>query len=171
MLCDDCRKRPATIRITTVAGNDKVEKNVCEKCAQAACELDFGFNESFTVQDFLKGMFSQPYAESAVRAGPACPGCGLTFAGFSRAGKIGCGECYSAFADRLEAMVRRIHGPGGHTGKVPGRRGGLFEIGRRTRQLRKELEEAVQREEYEQAARLRDEIRALEQTGVQSTEG
>jgi protein arginine kinase activator len=86
----------------------------------------------------------------------------MTYADFGRSGKIGCGECYTAYGDRLEPLLRRIHGTSCHTGKVPRRGGGKLALRQRLRQLKSELDGHVRNEEYEQAAKVRDEIKALE---------
>jgi protein arginine kinase activator len=163
MLCDDCKERQASVHITKINNGQKTEKHLCEVCAEKAGELSFAADSQFAIQDFLKGMMGGGLAGlPQQRAETACPGCGMTFGDFSRSGKIGCGECYAAFGDRLEPLLRRIHGSGSHTGKVPRRGGGKLAVRQRLRQLKGDLARHVSREEYEQAARVRDEIKALE---------
>jgi protein arginine kinase activator len=163
MLCDDCQERPASVHITKINNNQKTEKHLCEACAEKAGELTFSTDANFAFQDFLKGMMG------GIMAGPprqrsvaACPNCGLTYNDFGRSGKIGCGECYTVYGDRLEPLLRRIHGTSCHTGKVPLRGGGKLALRQQLRQLKGELDRLVQNEEYEQAAKVRDEIKALE---------
>ncbi len=163
MLCDDCKERQASVHITKINNGQKTERHLCEVCAEKAGELSFTADSQFAIQDFLKGMMGGGAAGlPQQRAETACPGCGMTFGDFSRSGKIGCGECYTAFGDRLEPLLRRIHGSGSHTGKVPKRGGGKLALRQRLRQLKADLERHVGCEEYEQAAKVRDEIKALE---------
>lgn len=163
MLCDDCKKKPASVHITKINNNQKTEKHLCDACAQKSGELSFSSDAKFAVQDFLKGMLGHgPAGLTQSRSTASCPGCGMSYGDFGRSGKIGCGECYQTFGDRLEPVLRRIHGTANHTGKVPKRGGGKLAALQRLRQLRHELEGHVGREEYEQAARVRDEIKALE---------
>ncbi len=163
MLCDDCKEKPASVHITKINNNQKTEKHLCDTCAEKAGELTFSTDANFAFQDFLKGMMGASLVGPPQHRGEsACPSCGLTYGDFGRSGKIGCGECYTAYGDRLEPLLRRIHGTSAHTGKVPRRGGGKLALRQRLRQLRSELDRHVGREEYEQAAKVRDEIKALE---------
>ncbi|MDR7867624.1 MAG: UvrB/UvrC motif-containing protein [Sporomusaceae bacterium] len=163
MLCDDCKEKQASVHITKINNNQKTEKHLCDTCAEKAGELSFSTDANFAFQDFLKGMMGASLAGPPQhRSETACPNCGLTYGDFGRSGKIGCGECYTAYGDRLEPLLRRIHGTSAHTGKVPRRGGGKLALRQRLRQLRSELDRHVGREEYEQAAKVRDEIKALE---------
>lgn len=174
MLCDDCKKRPAGIHITKIINNSKVEKHLCSECAKHAGEftLDtFTMENSVSVQDFLKGMFNYGAVASsyASKQETACEGCGMTYSEFSHHGKIGCSDCYTAFGERLEPLLRRIHGASSHTGKVPKRTGSVFEARQKLKRLRQELERHISREEYEQAATVRDTIRQLERSMQEET--
>jgi protein arginine kinase activator len=163
MLCDDCKERPASVHITKIYNNQKTERHMCDQCAQKSGEISISTDSQFAVQDFLKGMFSHGSAGAPqLKSGAACSGCGMTYGDFSRQGKIGCGECFRAYGDRLEPLLRRIHGTSHHTGKVPKRAGGRLSQQRKLLQLRQALEGHVAREEYEQAATVRDEIKNLE---------
>lgn len=164
MLCDDCKDKQASVHITKINNNQKTEKHLCDTCAQKSGELTFSSatDAKFAVQDFLKGMLGHGLAGPAQPRTAVCPGCGMTYSDFSRSGKIGCGQCYQTYGDRLEPLLRRIHGTAGHTGKVPKRGGGKLALRQQLRQLRDELDGLVGREEYEQAAKVRDEIKALE---------
>lgn len=162
MLCDDCKKRPACVHITKITNNQKMDKYLCEQCARESGELVFSTDHTFSVHDFLKGMFSNSLAETAQPQDKACTNCGMTYRDFSRTGKIGCSACYSVFGDKLEPLLRRIHGASSHIGKVPKRSEGDLKLRQRVKGLRERLEQYVLNEEYEQAAGLRDEIRQLE---------
>lgn len=165
MLCDECKKRAACMHITKIINGQKVEKHLCEQCAQEHGHINFSFDDNFSVHDFLKGIFSNYQGECGqYQTETACPQCGMTYRDFSRNGKIGCNICYKTFGERLIPLLRRIHGTSNHTGKIPRRGGGAISLKQQLNGLRKELERCVAREEYEQAAKLRDEIRALEKT-------
>lgn len=171
MMCDECRKRPACVHITKVHNNQKVELHLCEYCAQAAGEGPFAVDGGFSVNDLLKGLFKQGYGEAPPKQRLVCDNCGLSYADFSQSGKIGCSTCYTTFAERLEQMLRRIHGANAHTGKVPRRSGGAMRVRQQLKQLKRQLDGHVAREEYESAAKLRDEIRALERQLTSAKEG
>lgn len=163
MLCDECKKRPACVHITKVNNNQKTEKHLCEYCAQQTGEFTFSSSAGLSVQDLLKGMFSHGVVDTQQKAAAACPNCGMTYNDFSHNGQIGCSVCYATFADRLEQMLRRIHGAIAHTGKVPRRSGGVLAIRQKIKNLKRQLNNYVSNEEYERAATIRDEIRQLEQ--------
>ncbi|MHC1746647.1 MAG: UvrB/UvrC motif-containing protein [Negativicutes bacterium] len=163
MLCDNCKKRPASVHITEINNHQKSERHLCEQCAQNNGEISFAVSPSFSVQDLLKGMFKVATPESVQpHTEVICPNCGLAYSDFSRNGKIGCSVCYQAFERRLEPLLRRLHGNNIHTGKIPKRAGVRLEVEQRIKQLRKQIEQHVNREEYEQAAKIRDEVKALE---------
>lgn len=162
-MCDDCKERPASVHITKINNNQKTEKHLCDQCAQKSGEISFTTDSQFAVQDLLKGMFSHGVANvPQQKSGVPCPNCGMTYSDFSRLGKIGCGDCFATYGDRLEPLLRRIHGTSSHTGKVPKRSGGKLALKQKLIQLRHSLDVHVSREEYEQAAKVRDDIRSLE---------
>jgi len=102
-----------------------------------------------------------PYMQ-AVQQKQVCPKCGMSFEEFQSSGKLGCANCYELFQNRLDPLLKRLHGSTRHHGKVPGtiekERNKSMEIER----LREQLDEAIKNEEYEKAAQIRDEIRLLE---------
>ena len=175
MLCDDCKKNEACVHITQISTAGKLDKNLCEKCAAQYGNLVFDANKGFSVNDFLKGIFSsgqaRPEAEETV-AHPEiiCPNCGMSYNDFMHSGKIGCSICYETFGKRLEPLLRRIHGSSVHSGKIPHRSGGEIEVKQRISVLRKALEAHVVNEEYEQAAQLRDQIKELEKNLAKDAE-
>ncbi len=162
MLCDDCKKRPASMHITKIVNNQKIEKHLCEQCAKEYGEMSFAWDTNFSVHDFLKGIFNTGFGEGHLERETSCPQCGMSYSDFSRGGKIGCAACYTTFGERLIPLLRRIHGASAHTGKVPRRSGEMLTVKRRLKRMRQELQNCVAREEYEKAAKLRDEIRQLE---------
>jgi protein arginine kinase activator len=97
-----------------------------------------------------------------------CPGCGKTYHDFVKAGRLGCGVCYTQFEKEIEPVVRKIAANPEHVGKVPKRRSGSLLTWREIEGLRRGLDEAVRTENYEEAARLRDQIRELEKRHQES---
>src|SRR5438552_10196764 len=91
-----------------------------------------------------------------------CPRCGLLYSAFKETGRLGCAECYAAFQFQLRPLLRRIHGDTRHRGKSPARGAGVMTSTRQIQRLHDELQRAVEREDFEKAASLRDEIRRLE---------
>ena len=92
----------------------------------------------------------------------------MTFDDFSKTGRFGCSQCYSTFKNQMNPMLRRIHGKTFHVGKVPKRTGGQLRIKQEINRLKRELQEAVNAEEYERAAVIRDKIKELEQNELGS---
>lgn len=161
MLCEECGLRPATIHLTKVIGNNKVERHLCAECAKEKGELEFMMNPHLSIAGMLSGLLS--HAETpAEKTADRCEICGMTYADFAKVGRLGCGSCYTRFGSRLDPVLRRLHGRAEHVGKAPKRRFGDINKKRQIQALRKQLEEAVKREAYEEAARLRDKIRELE---------
>jgi protein arginine kinase activator len=97
----------------------------------------------------------------AVQSVP-CPGCGLGLTELTQTGRAGCPECYRHFARSLNHFIRRIHGPAVHTGRIPKSADGHITQKRRIAELRNDLQAAIERQEFERCAELRDEISALE---------
>ncbi len=165
MICQECGQETATVHITKSLNGRKSELHLCRRCAQAHDELDFSFEPQFSLHNFFGSLLGESLRgsrEALRRSKVQCPVCALTFAQFSQIGRLGCSECFRAFDEQLAPLLRRIHGSSRHTGKVPRRSQGAIRFARELERLREELRLAVQREEFEKAAELRDRIRALE---------
>jgi protein arginine kinase activator len=166
MICQRCQERPATIHLTKVINFEKTEIHLCEVCAKSAgSELGLMVEPNFTFQNLIAGilegeigMYQQPNASQEL----VCKNCGLTFSDFRNRGLLGCGECYRYFQSGLEPLLKRVHGSTLHTGKVPKRTGGMVRLRKEIEQLKFQLQQAVNGEEYEKAAQIRDEIRRLQ---------
>jgi len=137
----------------------RTELHLCAACAQAA-GFDVPAAAEPVIQMIKKVAISA--AAAGTRSEKACPTCGATLADIRKAGLLGCPDCYEAFVEHLEATIERAHGGRtAHCGKCPRRRGLSIDRERRLKQITRELEEAVAAEQYERAARLRDELRGL----------
>ncbi|MGI5840303.1 MAG: UvrB/UvrC motif-containing protein [bacterium] len=166
MFCEECKKRPATVHLTRIINNQKSELHLCEECARRKGELHITVEPNFSINNLLAGLlndeanFSPPVGQP--KNDSRCPGCGLRYSDFRQIGRVGCSECYREFAPKMQPLLRRIHGSSKHLGKVPRRSGQKTLRRREISRLREELSKCVQREEYEQAAQLRDKIKELE---------
>lgn len=165
MNCERCQERPAVVHLTEIINNKKRVLHLCEQCAREVQAESFGFIPQMNLHNFLAGLFSNqitaPFSP-AVPEGEKCPSCGLSEAQFAKSGLLGCGDCYRHFGDRLDPVFRRIHGTTRHNGKVPERTGGRVKLSKEIDRLKVKLREAISREEFEEAAGLRDQIRDLE---------
>jgi protein arginine kinase activator len=117
----------------------------------------------------IAGMIDKMSTTDEERVGPVqCPTCGLHYSTFKQTGRLGCAECYVSFASKLRPLLRRIHGSTRHVGKLPAHEGETVNPARQMQRLHEELQRAVEREEFERAAELRDEIQTLERLKKQA---
>lgn len=165
--CDGCKK-PATVHLTEISGGKKIEKHYCETCPKLNGEQISGTPKSHTPINELLSNFVLAHSGTSPKEGTAtCESCGLTWADFKQSGLLGCEHDYAAFEKDLTTIIQRAHeGATHHVGKVPARRAAGGTIVSRKRgnlaKLRKELANAIEMEDYERAASLRDQIRAAE---------
>ncbi len=171
MLCQICGEKEATVHFTEVVNNQIKELHLCEDCAQ---EKGLSMQPHFSIADLLVGLINLGISPPQVeKAEIKCKNCGLSHAQFAKIGRLGCSECYQSFAKTLVPLLRKIHGSIQHRGKFPKK--GKGKISRRKieplsgiEKLKAELVQAVEREEFEKAAKIRDKIRALEKKETNS---
>jgi protein arginine kinase activator len=167
MVCQVCGKNPATVHFTEIHDNKMSEIHVCERCAEEKGLHASPHKHKFDIADLLAGMVDTMTTTDEERVGRVqCPRCGLAYSGFKETGRLGCAECYTTFQFQLRPLLRRIHGDTRHRGKVPMGDGEGVARSRQIQRLHDELQRAVEREEFEHAAGIRDEIRRLEAEGV-----
>ena len=163
MKCDNCNKA-ATVHLTEIKGGKKIEKHLCEQCAAQNEGLPV---KSHTPINELLTNFVMAHSGLQKEMGTACEGCGMTWAEFRQSGLFGCERDYTMFEKDLKPLLQRANeGQTHHVGKVPARRGGTGVPAKRapdTARLRKELQRAVESEDYERAAKLRDQIKQAEE--------
>lgn len=173
MLCQLCNKRPANVHLTKVINGVKTELHVCEQCAHEeglnlGTQLS-GFDIPFSFSNIFAGLMDSGTGGNLahmMQKPLKCMECGLDYEQFKNTGRFGCSRCYEAFGDKLEPLIKRIHGNTQHTGKVPKRTGGIIRIKRDIEKLKYELKQAIDNEQYEKAAEIRDRIRKLESSGM-----
>lgn len=157
MLCCFCKQKEATVHLTQIAG-DKVQKvDLCEECAK-----NKGVNDpaGFSLADLLLGLgASQEIEQASGGVTIKCARCGFTQSDFKKAGRLGCPECYHTFGDVLEGLLKSMHKGLRHAGKVPLALQQTRDLSDRLKNLQKKLAKAVEDENFEQAALLRDEIK------------
>lgn len=168
MLCQDCQKREAHVHFTQIINNEKTSLSLCKECAAARgfhSPLD---NMPFPLADILSGLAADlPISKNqAEEETLSCPNCGLTFENFTRQGRFGCGECYKTFRNRLELIMRKIHGASLHRGKGPVVEPASDETEvsfsvKEEERLKQELRKAIEAEDFERAAELRDKLKTL----------
>ena len=158
MICDVCKSQTATVYLTQIVDGNMKKVNLCEACSK---EKGVSDPTGFALADLLLGLGESQQVEQTP-AVEHCPVCGFTQADFKKTGRLGCSECYETFGEGLGALIKAMHKGTQHSGKVPARLYRNMARTDRLNELRKHLEEAVSKEDYEAAANLRDEIRQLE---------
>jgi protein arginine kinase activator len=168
MLCEKCQKNQATVIIKqTTADGNVVTKHLCPACS-FKFEIPISFEDLF--QGFLQTIQSMAQNEAGhtpIKKSSPCPTCGMTFEQFKSTSKLGCADCYNTVSGEMEALLKNVQGSIRHEGKYPRRSGVTLRQKREVDQLRTRLKNAVEHENYEEAANLRDRIRALESKEVQ----
>ena len=159
MNCQRCKNKPATVHLTEIVQGEKREKHLCEQCA---AEDGIPIKTQVPLNELLANFVMSQGGATAV-AKLTCEACGMTFAEFRSGGQLGCPHDYDAFEKALTPLLERAHDGGAqHVGKVPKRTGVGQERQQELMRFRRDLAAAVEREDYELAAKLRDQIRDLE---------
>ncbi len=160
MVCDLCSKNVATVHLTEIINDQMRELHLCEACAR---EKGAEMEQHFGLQDMLAGL-ADLGEELGEEIGDQlrCEGCGMMYRDFRKIGRLGCGSCYEAFKKKLVLILRKIHGSTRHVGKIPARTNQNVSDKLRVQELKRKLQRSVEMEEFEEAARIRDEIRKLE---------
>lgn len=168
MKCQKCKVKNATTHVKRVVNGEYEEYMLCGDCAH-----EMGFDNVFDMDmpdmfgDLMKSLFGAlPSRSGAAR----CPLCGSTLGDITNTGKVGCAKCYEVFYNELLPSVKRIHGNTTHSGKTPGRQAipekskenSEKEIKEQIEGLKKQLDKAVEVQNFELAAELRDKIREME---------
>ncbi|MGC4007353.1 MAG: UvrB/UvrC motif-containing protein [Pirellulales bacterium] len=166
MKCQKCEK-PATFHITELEGGKHQELHFCEECARLYLAPANPKQPETTptiagalAQQLALGQTAEELSQLDQRT---CPVCGITFLEFRNAGRLGCPHDYVAFEKELEPLIANIHGETQHRGKKPLRYAEGTQSLTDLIRLRREMKEAVGREDYEHAGKLRDQIRRLEE--------
>ncbi|HZE93308.1 MAG TPA: UvrB/UvrC motif-containing protein [Gemmatimonadales bacterium] len=171
MLCDNCKERDAIINLTQVEHDSKVTLHLCEQCAQQKGVETGGAVMKTPLGGFLTALGKGGGGGALVPAiadGVRCPACGSTLRDFRDSGRLGCDQCYVSFDAHLRDLLRRLHGSSQHVGEryaAPGEGGGGSDASdprSRLLDLKAQLRQAVEGENFELAAELRDRIRVLE---------
>lgn len=165
MLCESCHQKEATVHLTHVVDGKIHKHHLCEACAEQkgidvhAQPLDLG-----GMMENLKAQLSQikDSLEHPAAVGPAaCPACGTTRMEILKRGRLGCDHCYEVFAAEMLPVIVSLQHSDQHLGKVPRRASARLKNSVELARLRRELDQAVATENYELAARLRDQIKSL----------
>jgi protein arginine kinase activator len=163
MKCQKCMSENAVVHLTQVVDDQMKTLHLCERCAAEQGLETSTVPENFALTDYLQQLSPPGKSPTPEAAERNCAFCGLTFAEFKETGRLGCPHCWASFESDLRGLVRRIHSASQHVGKVylspdPS----ISEREKRLDALRRKLQRAVELEDFERAAEIRDEIRAAE---------
>jgi len=174
MICDVCTKKKATVHLTEIIDGEMTEMHICEDCAK---ERSVQMEQQFGLADLLAGLSDfGKQIKSEEKTKLQCPNCALDYDDFRKFGRLGCSECYTTFRGHLSALLKKIHGSAHHLGKRPAGTapktvGDPAEEAKgknspeTLQELKDKLHQLILAEDFEQAAILRDKIKALEQEG------
>ncbi len=167
MICQVCGKKMATTHVKSIVNGKLTELHLCDDCAREQGYSGWMNPFSFDFGNMLGGLLGGVKSGGEVKR---CEKCGASFEEIAESGKIGCAHCYETFRDRLLPMIQRIHGTAVHKGKVPG--GSALRVVEENSKIvparsaleekRREMQKAIEAQEFEKAAVLRDEIKELE---------
>lgn len=167
MKCDMCDNE-ATVHLTQIVDGKMSSHNLCEHCSKEKGLMD---PTGFQLADVLMGAGSQKKGKGVetTEDTATCPECGFTRAHLKKIGRLGCPECYHTFSEDLDNMLRAMHKGTRHIGKSPGLMltpaASQAQLKKRLGDLKQAIERAVAEERYEDAARLRDEMKEVESKG------
>ncbi len=161
MKCEVCKNKEATIHLTQVVDGVVKKVHLCEQCA---AKSGFDVHGPMSITDILLGMggseTEQPVVPTKV-PDRSCPRCHMRRVDFKKTGRLGCPACYEAFEDQLSPLLRVMHRHEQHKGKIPEREREHVQSSNELKVLKERLDKAIEDENYEEAARLRDMIQAF----------
>ena len=190
MLCQNCGKREANVRYTQIINGVKKEFRLCSECAQElgmdSVEIpDFPINFKTFIGNFFNDYVENEYMPTLSDSIIKCKKCGMTYNDFIKTGMFGCDECYETFEGPINSLLKSLHGTTKHIGRKPKKIGDASETKSvkkdskikekdekidKEKELQKQLEQAIKDERYEDAAKIRDEIKKLTDNKVDGKE-
>lgn len=167
MLCQNCGKHEATTHIKSVVNGEYTQLHLCTECAGKLGYGDVFSGFGFDLGDFFGNFFSKPKTMISSAKTERCEKCGMSFEEIVKSGKIGCAGCYEKFYEMLLPSVQRIHGKTQHNGKTANVSHEKESVKKKTKEeiiaeLQAEMKAAIEEQNFERAAEIRDEIKAKE---------
>ena len=171
MLCQNCSKREATTHIKRVVNGEATEAHLCQECAAKLGYDNFFDNFSLNLPDLFSSFFGDSARALAGSRTDRCEKCGCSFDDIVKTGMVGCADCYDKFLDKLLPSIQRIHGRTRHVGSVPvtvtettaSAQSKPETAEDRIAALEAEMKKAIEAQNFEQAAVLRDKIKELKE--------
>src|SRR5580700_6252377 len=159
-ICSICKEKPATLFLTKISSDNKKQNlDLCDACAKAKGDDPTAFLVADA--DIMLGLGAAQEIAEAVGTELKCPRCGFSQADFKKSGRLGCPECYKTFAEGLSGLLKTMHKGTRHAGKAPEALRVSRENSDRLKSLQKKLNKAIESENFEEAAQLRDELKKI----------
>lgn len=161
MICDVCKEGDAVIQLTEVEGSGVRLLHLCERCAaERGVETTVSAPKA-QITDFLQSVHQAMQATQGDAA--RCTFCSSTFRDFRSTGRLGCAHCYDAFENSMRDLLRRVHGNAKHIGRhyQPPASEDIPDAGT-ANELRDRLRRAIDSEQFELAADIRDKLRGMD---------
>ena len=158
MLCKNCGKRQATTHVKRTINGVTQEYHLCHECA---IKLGISGINPFDLSDLWGTLFGES-GQKSIQSEKKCPSCNNSFNQIAKSGKMGCPDCYTTFYEELLPSLNKLHGKAEHIGKVPNHADKKAKAEYRLRKMKEDLKTAIEKEDFETAAKLRDDIRGLE---------
>lgn len=172
MICENCKQRPATVTVTHTKNGEEYAEHYCNVCSE-----EIGYSketteatQSMSIAQIFSSWFGvpdwstdAPLSTNSSQSASQCQSCNMTYEQFLQQGKFNCPHCYDAFSEQLPQIFKRIHnGATKHIGKVPSGLKESYQLKKEIENLRQKMKEAIQEENFEDAAILRDKIYSLQ---------
>ncbi len=172
MLCEKCKKNTATTIFRQNINGVQTEMHLCDECsAQLSGQFESEYTKMFSdfgfgVGSMLGSIFGQEFLPEslAVDKTPKCSMCGTSLSKIRKTGNVGCSKCYETFREQLMPLIQRIHGKTTHSGRVPASAEEKLSVKNKIVELEKMLKKAIDEQEFEKAAELRDELKSLRES-------
>lgn len=178
MLCSECGKNEATIHSVVVINGEKTERHLCSECAKNHPELNLPFVNSManfgvkkdSMQSLVDNLFNFGISDLPIMnfGELICKTCGETLSEFKQTGLLGCPDCYDSFADQLIPVIEKTHGTKVEKKKEEEKPQTESNVNtankekyKKIAELQQKLNEAISTENFEEAAKVRDEIKKL----------
>ncbi len=162
MKCEICGKRESVVHLQQAIGNETIDMHICEVCAHEKGISKRSDRIELSLSQLLTGLLDLKGDKETETKTSECPICGMKVADFKKEGRLGCPDCYVSFVAEIRGVHKRLSGVTRHKGKLPQKLHTYKELLIDRERLRSQLMTAVDQEDYETAAVLRDQIREIE---------
>ena len=171
MLCDECNNNEAQFSVSVFMEGEQTVRHLCPDCMARLNQRMNPANITNLLSSIMAAITGAQQKRTNQEAEDAsemsiediaCPRCGMNFSQYKKTGRLGCAACYNAFREQLQPMLEQIHGRVQHAGRVPLNTADAQRHRTRREELQRAMDQAVEQEDFETAARIRDQLRAMD---------